>query len=111
MLEVGKLYVCEQHHLMLYPDPETASAAAVTAAATDLARAPSADATARSASTAATYAAFWSNHLRKPVFYTEKNIPFLVLNNEEEYIEVLAGDRKGWIMYEGSLNIKEIDYV
>jgi len=40
--------------------------------------------------------------------YTEKNNPLLVLNNEGKYIQVLAGDRKGWIVFKDRLNLKEI---
>ena len=43
----------------------------------------------------------------KPVSYTEKNIPLLVLQNKEEYVEVLVEDKKGWIICEDWL-IKEI---
>ncbi len=93
MLEVGKLYVCEKYHLLFYPDPDTATAAASTAAVAT-----------------ATTAALWSNRLGKPVFYTDKNTPILVLNNKEEYIEVLVGEKKGWIIYRDWFNLKEIDY-
>lgn len=41
-----------------------------------------------------------------PVFFIEKNIPLLVLNSKEKYIEVLAGERKGWIIFKNC--IKEI---
>ena len=101
-LEVGKLYVCEIH-LMLYPDQETAAAKAAAAAA---AAATTIAAEALAATAAA--APFWSNRFGKPVFYIEKNIPILVLNSKEKFYEVLAGDRKGWIICEDRLNIKEI---
>ena len=95
-MEAGKLYICEEFFLLLYPDPETAAAAANTTAA---------DTTA-----AAVVADYWSNRFGKPVLYAKKNIPLLVLNNKEEYVEVLAGDRKGWIVIEDWLELKEIDY-
>ena len=105
MLEVGKLYLCEGYFLLLYPDPETAIiAAARTSAATAAAVVPTNVATAEGLAT------YWSNRFKKPVYYTEKKVPLLVLNNKEEYIEVLAGDRKGWIIYQDWLGIKEIDY-
>ena len=106
MLENGKLYLCEDYSLLLYPDPETAAATESTAAATvAIATAPSAS-TAR----ADAAAAYWTRKLGKSVSYTDKNIPLLILNNREKYVEVLAGDRKGWIIFNDYLNIKEIDY-
>ena len=98
MLEVGKLYTCEEYHLMLYPDQETAYAEH---AATDRA----ADFTAEAG---AYWSAYLSNRFGKPFSYTEKNIPLLVLNNKKNFYEVLAGDRKGWIIYKDWLNLKKI---
>ena len=94
MLKVGKLYICEEYFLMLYPDQETAAAACGHLA--------------RTADAAILAAAFWSKRFGKPVSYAEKNVPLLPLNNKEKYVEVLAGDRKGWIICEDWLNIKEI---
>ena len=93
-LEVGKLYQCKDYFLLLYPDPETADAARVPFGGGEVVAA----------------AAFWSKRFGKPVLFSEKNIPLLVLNNKEEYIEVLIGDKKGWIIYADCLKIKEIDY-
>lgn len=117
MLELGKLYICEKYCLMLYPDQETAAsaaasavAAAAAAATAALARVAADAATAAVAATAAeAAAAFLSNRFGKPVSYVEKNIPLLVLNNKKEYVEVLAGDKKGWIIDKDWLKIKEID--
>lgn len=92
MLKIGKLYICEKFFLLLYPDWKTANAAAVrtgSGGGTDAA------------------AAYWSKWFGKPVSYIDKNIPILVLNKEKFY-EVLAGDRKGWIIYQDWLEIKEI---
>lgn len=96
MLEVGKLYVCEKYHLLLYPDNYTATCAG------------SATFAAPSASEAAEVAAYWSKRLGKPVSYVDKNTIILVLNSKKKLHEVLAGDRKGWIIYHDSLNYKEI---
>ena len=90
MLEVGKLYHCEEYHLMLYPDPDTAAEAATAAAGTT------------------TAAAYWSNRLGKPISCVDKNIPILVLNSKEKFYEVLVEDKKGWIIFKDWLNIKEI---
>jgi hypothetical protein len=105
MLKVGKLYICEEYFLLLYPDQEAAVPPAV-ARRSHAASAPAVPAA--SADIAAARAAYWSSRLGKPVLYTEKNIPLLVLNREEEYIEVLVGDRKGWIIFQDWLVLKEI---
>ena len=97
MFKVGKLYICEEYFLLLYPDQEAcADAAAVTAIGSG------------GTVTAGAHAAYWSRKLGKSVSYTDKNIPILSLNNKEKYVEVLAGDRKGWIIYQDWLELKEI---
>ncbi len=104
-LEIGKLYVCEEYFLMLYPDPDTAAERRSIASlhAGGAAASPGTD-----AATAAASAAYWSNRFGKPVLYAEKNIPILVIQNKEEYIEVLSGDKSGWIVYQDWLKLKEI---
>ena len=106
MLQVGKLYICEQYFLLLYPDQEASAAAAHYHAAARTSAA-AADEEVHSAAGQSTY---WSRKLGKPVLYAKKNIPLLILNNREKYVEVLAGDRKGWIIYQDWLELKEIDY-
>ena len=96
MLEVGKLYLCEEFFLLLYPDQEACATASSTAAAF------------AAGFGVAAGAAYWARILGKSVSYTEKKIPLLVLNNKKEYIEVLAGDKKGWIIVKDWLGIKEI---
>ena len=95
MLEVGKLYICEDYFLLLYPDQEAAAAATTTVAELD---APVARAT------------YWTRKLGKSVSYTDKNIPLLSLNNKEKYVEVLVEEKVGWIIVEDWLGIKAIDY-
>ena len=98
MLEVGKLYVCEEYHLLLFPDQETADVRSAL------------EAGGRSAlDAAAASAAYWSKRFGKPISYADKNIPLLVLNNKEEYVEVLVEDKKGWIIFKDWLNLKEIE--
>ena len=97
MIEVGKLYSCSKY-LLLYPIRETATSFDADSAAAAVA----------TASAAAAYAAAWSRELGIPVIYAEKNIPLLVLNTEGAYVEVLAGDKVGWIIYQDWLNIKQI---
>lgn len=84
--EVGKLYSCSEHFLMLYPDKETASAGATFATS--------------SASTSPESAVYWSEVIGKPVSYIDSNEPFLVLCTSGLQAEVLVGDKKGWIINE-----------
>ena len=95
MLEVGKLYRCSEYFLSLFPNKETAATAH---AATTAGGTAEADAT----------CAYWTRKLGKPVSFCDPETPLLVLSIKEEYIEVLAGDKVGWIINEDWLNIKEI---
>jgi len=104
-LEVGKLYSCSKY-LLLYPDRETAVAAV---ADTSTAAAAAAAAVAATAAwRAEASCSYWSNQFDKPVNYYNPQTPLLVLSVKEKYIEVLAGDKVGWIINEDWLNIKEI---
>ena len=99
MIEVGKLYRCSEYFLLLFPDKDTAAAAAALVAAVRAAAA---------AHAVPAIAAYWSKKIDKPVSYCNPQTPLLVLSVKEKYIEVLAGDKKGWIINEDWLNIKEI---
>ena len=104
MLQVGKLYSCFEHFLLLFPCQETAgrpnvlrrSAGFIWAIQTSSAR------------TAAAEAAYWTRELGKSVSCCNPQTPLLVLSVKEKFYEVLAGDRKGWIIVEDWLGIKEI---
>ena len=93
MIEVGKLYSCSEYFLMLYPDKETAAGIGA--------------AFATSSTRAAAIALYWSE-FDKPVIYCNPETPLLVLSVKEQYIEVLAGDKKGWFINMDWLNIQEI---
>ena len=97
MLEVGKLYSCSEYFLLLFPDKETA-ASELAATAAILA----------ATSASATAAGHWTRKLEKPVSVCDPKTPFLVLNTSDEYVEVLAGDQRGWAICQDWLNIKEI---
>ena len=97
-LEVGKLYSCSKYFLLLFPDKDTAADAATTNRA----------AAARRWGAAGATAAYWSKRFGKPVNYCDPKTPLLVLNTEQEYVEVLAGDKKGWIIYRDWLELEEI---
>jgi hypothetical protein len=93
MIEVGKLYRCSVCFLLLYPDKETAGQC------TAAVRLP-----------AAAAAAYWNRKLQnqKPVSYCNPLTPLLVLSVNEKYVEVLAEDKRGWIINEDWLELKEI---
>jgi len=87
MIEVGKLYRCSEYILLLFPDKEAADV---------WTQGPS--------------HAYWSKKFDrdKPVSHCNPLTPLLVLSVKEQYIEVLAGDKKGWIINMDWLEIKEI---
>jgi hypothetical protein len=98
-IEVGKLYSCSEYILLLFPDKDTATYEAAAAA---YAAAYAYAAAARGA------AAYWTRELGKPVSYCNPKTPLLVLSVDKKYVEVLAGDRKGWIINEDWLELKDI---
>ena len=84
LLTPGKLYKCEKYFLMLYPEEESAvgwGRVAWNAAEEWLVQ---------------QIAASLTREFGKPVSYIE-NTMFLVLSVSGDHIEVLAGDKKGWI--------------
>jgi len=91
---VGKLYVCEEYFLLLYPD--VSSAAEGSAASTI-------------SSGAANNSAYWTKQLGKPVSYCEKSDVLLILSVDGIYAEVLAGDKIGWIIVKDWLYLKELN--
>jgi hypothetical protein len=99
-LEVGKLYSCSEYFLMLYPDKESAAEGGPAFAA-----APLSGHGFNAAYAAASAAAYWNRKLGKPV---NSQTPLLVLSVNEKYVEVLAGDKRGWIINEDWLELKEI---
>lgn len=83
MLEIGKLYSCEDYFLMLYTDCKTAAEASRPYVG----------------EYGSAIASYQSRELGKPVSCLEKNMPLLVLSfkGKGTYVEVLAGEQKGWI--------------
>ena len=102
MIEVGKLYSCSEYFLLLFADKDTA--ATVGGCGGFLIGA----ATTQAGQATALAAAYWSKKFDKPVSYCNPLTPLLVLSVKEQYIEVLAGDKRGWIINEDWLEIKEI---
>lgn len=103
-LQAGKLYRCKRH-LMLYSELETARDASAIAAPTAVAATTAAYATADHL--AAEHAAYWTRRLGRPVSCVAKQIPILVLRAEENFHEVLVGDRMGWIIYHDWIEFEE----
>lgn len=97
----GKLYMCEDYFLMLYPD----HVSAVTRPSVRLRT------LAQSAIRAHLEADYWTKKFGKLVSYLNQNSMFLVLSVRGEYVEVLVGDKKSWIVNEDFLEIKEINNV
>ncbi len=91
-LEVGKLYSCSKYFLLLYPDTDSASLAFEAGKISEPFYA----------------ASYWSKQFGKSVSYCNPKTPLLVLAVEEKYIEVLVGDKRGWIINIDWLEIKEI---
>jgi len=106
-IEVGKLYSCSEYFLLLFPDKETAdrtTAAGIVRTGVLAVGVPAAAAPVRAA---ARTAAYWSEVIDKPVSYCNPETPLLVLSVDKKYVEVLAGDRKGWIINEDLFELCE----
>ena len=105
ILKVDKLYFCEDQYLFLYPDQNSAEASDAILPVDG--RFCAAVATA----IAGREAAYYSKKFGKSISFIDKAVVLLILNNvEDKYYEVLAGDKKGWILYRDWLNIKEVEY-
>jgi hypothetical protein len=108
MLEVGKLYRCSEYFLSLFPNKETAATASITTTRAAGRTAEAASTAAGGTAEAAAACAYWTRKLGKPVSFCDPQTPLLVLSVNEKYVEVLAGDRKVWIINDDWLKIKEI---
>jgi hypothetical protein len=105
-LKYAEWYVCRDYFVFLWPDKEAATALDGVAVA------------AARAAIAAEAAAYWARGFGKPVFYLEKNQPFLVLEGpafppespegtDLWLVKVLSKERVGWIIYQDWLPIEE----
>lgn len=82
MFKIGKMYICEQYNLMIYP-----SAAAAR-------RLPMVASTPFSAVRNASY---FTKTLGATVSFCEQNTILLLLGREKDCLKILAGDKMGWI--------------
>ena len=101
MLEVGTLYNCK-YYLMLYPELESARLAQT------LEKHGHACAAHMYPAASTAWATYWTNELGKPVGCVVGRTPILALRIEENFHQVLTGDRIGWIIYHDWLNFEEI---
>jgi len=111
--EEGKLYKCSKHLLMIYPTRENAMLAASVERdrCSSLGLAPWC-AVARARRAAALAASYWSDRLSCSVRYNKPNEIFIFLKEktvkEHKYLNVLFGDKQGWIVYEDWLRIERV---
>lgn len=95
MLEIGKLYVCKEYFLFIYPDADAISA--IEQLLIDrVVIAGSLSQTYGRAHTSA-FAGNLSICLNRQVSFCEPGTVFLAINQERDCIEILAEDKKGWI--------------
>jgi len=115
--EVGKLYKCSEYFLIIYPTRENAmSAMASLTRILPASRAVFCSALAawcapaRARRAAAQAASYWSKELNCTVRYSEPDEIFIFLKEEiieeQKYINVLFGDKQGWIIYEDWMEIE-----
>jgi len=97
--EKGKLYKCPTYYLLIYsrasPPTESPLAAAFSCM-----------------SSIATEAKYWSNKLNCTVCFSKLNEIFMFLKEEtteeERYLNVLFGDKQGWIINRYWLGVERI---
>jgi len=117
--EEGKLYKCSKHLLMIYPTREIAATLEVAAAAFGAATraspasmAAAAFAAMTRASSAVWAASYWSKELNCTVRYSEQNEIFIFIKEEiieeQKYLNVLFGDKQGWIVYKDWMEIERV---
>jgi len=100
MLETGKLYYCEDHHLMLYPD--YASAQHFRASSVSTCSAESRIETTKRDQD------FWSSFFKSQVSFLESKNTFLVLGTRGNLVEILVNDKKAWIIFRSWVRFREI---
>jgi len=101
--EEGKLYKCPEYFLIIYPTWEKASPASQAWVVAAAAASPLA---------AAQAASYWSDRLGCTVRCSEQNEIFVFLKEEiikgERYINVLFGDKQGWIICKNWLRFERV---
>ena len=100
---IGQLLVCEEYFLLIYSSAGLAMAAAKHGQTHGTSVVGVDD-----EASAYGVASFWEHHQGAPVTYCEPNKVLLVLKQEEQCLQVLAGDKVGWINNQDWLNLKEM---
>ena len=90
-MEIGKLYKCSKYYLLIYPSIEKIRAASSLSAAWT----PAA-------------AAYWSEQLSCKVRCSEPDEIFMCLEQENQFIHALFGEKQGWIINEEWLKIERV---
>jgi len=118
--EVGKLYKCSKHLLMIYPTRENAMVAeqanATVAWVAEHANATVAWVAEHANATVAWAAGYWSKKLGCSVRYSEPDEIFIFIKEEiieeqkylKKYLNVLFGDKQGWIVYKDWMEIERV---
>jgi len=101
----GKLYKLSGWRFMIYPTPPAAKKASMTMTAWS-------SSTAWTASGAVANTKYWSDILNCTVRCSEPDEIFIFLEEEtimeQRCLNILFGDKQGWIVYEGCLNIEKV---
>ncbi len=95
----GELYKCPEYFLLIYPTKEKVTPASNAVAARTARRSAASRAADREAD-------YWSKELDCQVRFSEPGEIFMVLKNCGETLQVLFGDKQGWIIYRDWLNIE-----
>jgi len=111
--EEGKLYKCSKHLLMIYPTREKAASPPPSWTKAVLGSEMAKSRRGCSAPPAAAWAAsYWSKELECTVLYSELNEIFIFIKEEiieeQKYLNVLFGDKQGWIVYGDWLRIERV---
>jgi hypothetical protein len=91
--QVGQLYKCSKYFLLIYPSKKAANRGWTSAGASV-------------GSTAGM--AYWSKKLNCQVRFSEPNETFMLLKQEDMFLNVLFGEKQGWIINEDWLEIKHV---
>jgi hypothetical protein len=90
MTEVGKLYKSTDIYILCFPDEASISRA------TSLKN--QSIGFVRSEKNAIETSRYWSYFFRAQVSFISPDEPFLILREDDRFIEILRGDKKGWIL-------------
>jgi len=109
--KIGKLYKCSDHYILIYPTREKAASSGARPMAAGRSAAASRNSWA-AAAVVGQAASYWSEELNCTVRCSEPNEIFIFLKEEiieeQKYINVLFGDKQGWIVYKDWMKIERV---